>query len=155
MVIAVCPVGVGSWQVQVDLPAAVALTVGSATGSGFMSNPTSFFNSTAYRWFNLNANGQANGNLTIQVTIPAGLPAGSSFQITWDSASSFKDMGGASMGTNPALPTSVTVNVIYSVTVQMVYQALDAYFSKTVWSPIGRTPILSDIFDLLDIHFAG
>ena len=59
------------------------------------------------------------------------------------------------MGINPPLPLSVTVNVLYPVTVQMTFQALDAYFAGTVWTPIGRVPTVGEIFDLLDTYFGG
>jgi hypothetical protein len=60
------PTGVGSWQVEVDIPSMV--TVGAATGSGFLTGASPLFSPPQYRWVNLQANGQNTGTLTIPVT---------------------------------------------------------------------------------------
>jgi hypothetical protein len=62
------PTGVGSWQIEVDIPSMVA--VGAATGSGFLIGASSLFSPPQYRWVNLQANGQTTGSLTIPLTSP-------------------------------------------------------------------------------------
>jgi hypothetical protein len=136
---------VGSYQIVVDFLNGQQINmIGSATGTGFMTSPTALSSRTEYRWFNLDANGQLSGNLTVPVTIAASLPANSSFQILLNPDTNFKDTGGAGMPVHRTIPLSVTVSVITGVTVPMVFQALDAYFGNSVYTPIGRIPSVSD-----------
>jgi hypothetical protein len=152
-----CSKSVGSYQFVIDLPLGSQISsVGTPTATGFMAGGTLLFTSgTQFRWFNLGANGGTIGNLTIPISITSGLPSTSNIQITLDPTTTIRDLAGNAAQVSPALPLSSNVNVIYPVTKATVYQALDAYFSNSVWAPIGRVPRVADLYDLLDICFAG
>jgi hypothetical protein len=68
LVSVVSSVGVSGWRVEVDIP--LGVSIGSASGSGFMADPGSPLPNPPdkYVWFNLGANGQTTGSLTIPVT---------------------------------------------------------------------------------------
>lgn len=151
-----CSKSVGSYQFVIDLPlGSQTSSIGSPTMTGFMAGGSLLTSGAQLRWFNLNANGGTTGNLTIPILIASGLPSASNVQITLNSTTAIRDMAGIAMLLSPALPLSSSVNVIYPVATTTVYQALDAYFSNSVWSPIGRIPRVGDLYDLLDIYFTG
>jgi hypothetical protein len=151
-----CSKPVGSYQFVVDLPlGSLISSVGSPTVTGFMAGGSLLTSGAQLRWFNLGANGGTSGNLTIPISIASGLPSASDVQVTLNSTTTIRDVAGIAAQVSPALPLSSNVNVIYPVTKATVYQALDAYFSNSVWAPIGRVPRIADLYDLLDICFAG
>jgi hypothetical protein len=151
-----CSKSVGSYQFVIDLPLGSQISsVGSPTVTGFMAGGSLLTSGAQLRWFSLGANGGATGNLTIPIRIATGLPSASNLQITLNSTTTIRDVAGTAMLVSPALPLSSSVNVIYPVATTTVYGALDAYFSNSVWSPIGRVPRVGDLYDLLDIYFTG
>jgi hypothetical protein len=151
-----CSKPVGSYQIVLDLPLGGQIgSFGSPTATGFMTGGSLLTSSALLRWFNLAANGGTSGSLTIPISIASGLPSASDVQVTLNSTTTIRDAAGNAAQVSPALPLSSNVNVIYPVTKATVYQALDAYFSNSVWAPIGRVPRIADLYDLLDICFAG
>jgi hypothetical protein len=151
-----CSKPVGSYQFVIDLPLGNQISsVGSPTATGFMAGGSLLTTGAQLRWFNLAANGGTGGNLTIPILLASGLPSASNLQITLNSTTTIRDVAGVAMLVSPALPLSSNVNVIYPVATTTVYQALDSYFSNSVWSPIGRVPRVGDLYDLLDIYFTG
>jgi hypothetical protein len=142
--------GIGSYQVKATVPTEVS--VGPYSGTGFFLNPTYLFQGTEHRWFNTAANGQSSGSLTIDLTVPKSLLNGTHYLIVVQ-AVDLKDGSGNLIGTNPNPPTTLTVDIIYPVTIPMIFDALDAFFHNTSYRPISRVPTARDIFDLLDIFF--
>jgi hypothetical protein len=99
----VSSVGVGSWDVEVDIPSGVS--VAPASGSGFMTGASPLFNAPSqYRWFNLQANGQTTGSLTIPVTYSG------TYTITL-AIVDLKDVNGFSITVNPSLPINLDIGI--------------------------------------------
>jgi len=142
--------GIGSYQVKATVP--TEISVGACSGTGFFLNPTYLFQGNEHRWFTTAANGQSSGILTVDLMVPNGLLNGTHYSIVLQ-AVDLKDTSGNLIGTVPSPPITLTVDIIYPVRVQMIFDALDAFFHNTSYAPINRIPMARDIFDLLDIFF--
>jgi hypothetical protein len=140
LVSVVSSVGVGHWEVVMDIP--LGITVGSATGSGFMSSPTPLFSPPEYRWISLNLNGQTTGSLTIPVTDSG------AYTITLTNVG-LKDVNGIAITVSTPLPINLVIGTAITLTPSPTSQSLGESITITgaTTPPVTTTVALSYSLD--------